>query len=78
ALKTSITYRSEIDHDMNMTETFSILHPVAGRVSLGSGTEKSTITTPQSLNLDLQTGIMKDTVAFANVRWVDWSTYKIS
>jgi long-chain fatty acid transport protein len=78
ALKASVTYRSEIDHDMSMTETFSILHPTAGRVDLGTGTEKSTITTPQSVNLDVQTGIMKDTVAFANVRWVDWSNFRIS
>ncbi|CAM4280128.1 OmpP1/FadL family transporter [Acinetobacter pragensis] len=78
ALKASVTYRSEIDHDMNMTESLNILHPVAGRVDLGTSTEKSTITTPQSVNLDFQTGIMKDTVAFANVRWVDWSNFRIS
>lgn len=37
----------------------------------------TTITTPQSVNLDFQTGIMADTVAFANVRWVDWSEFSI-
>ncbi|MEG1855709.1 MAG: outer membrane protein transport protein [Acinetobacter sp.] len=78
ALKASLTYRSEIDHDMEMTESLSILHPLAGRVDLGTSTENSTITTPQSVNLDLQTGIMANTVAFANVRWVDWSNFKIS
>jgi len=35
------------------------------------------VTTPQSVNLDLQTGIMANTVAFANVRWVDWSNFSI-
>ena len=39
------------------------------------GTTK--ITTPQSVNVDLQTGIMADTVAFANLRWVDWSNFSI-
>ena len=78
ALKASLTYRSKIDHDMNMTESLSILHPLAGRVDLGTSTEKSTITTPQSINLDFQTGVMEKTVAFANVRWVEWSKYKIS
>ncbi|MCL6247908.1 outer membrane protein transport protein [Acinetobacter sp. ANC 4945] len=78
ALKASITYRSEINHDMDMTESLNILHPVYGRIDLGTSTEKSNISTPQSINVDLQTGIMKDTVAFANIRWVDWSEFKIS
>src|SRR5690606_11059281 len=30
-----------------------------------------------SINLDFQTGIMADTVAFANVRWVEWSNFSI-
>ncbi|VCZ54408.1 hypothetical protein BANRA_01580 [Acinetobacter baumannii] len=38
---------------------------------------KTTITTPQSVNLDFQTGIMADTVAFANVRWVNWKDFSI-
>lgn len=35
------------------------------------------ITTPQSINLDFQTGIMENTVAFANVRWVNWKDFAI-
>ena len=35
------------------------------------------ITTPQSVNLDFQTGIMADTVAFANLRWVNWKDFSI-
>ena len=38
---------------------------------------KTTITTPQSVNLDLQTGIMENTVAFANIRWVNWKDFAI-
>ena len=38
---------------------------------------ESTITTPQSVNLDLQSGIMADTVAFANLRWVNWKDFSI-
>lgn len=38
---------------------------------------KTTITTPQSVNLDLQSGIMENTVAFLNVRWVEWSDFSI-
>ncbi|MEG0196834.1 MAG: outer membrane protein transport protein [Acinetobacter sp.] len=78
ALKAAVTYRSKIDHDMQMTESLNILHPLAGRVDLGTSIEESTISTPQSVNLDLQTGVMENTIAFANIRWVDWSNFKIS
>lgn len=40
-----------------------------------SGTTK--LSTPQSVNFDFQTGIMQDTVAFANVRWVHWKDFAI-
>lgn len=38
---------------------------------------KTDITTPQSVNIDFQTGIMADTLAFANVRWVNWESFAI-
>ncbi|UUS56878.1 MULTISPECIES: OmpP1/FadL family transporter [unclassified Acinetobacter] len=73
ALKASITYRSEIDHEAATTETGSSAL-LDGAFSTRADTK---ITTPQSVNLDFQTGIMADTVAFANVRWVDWSNFAI-
>lgn len=75
ALKASVTYRSEIDHDAATTETFAAPSAFAGLNALPNGS--TSITTPQSVNLDFQTGIMADTVAFANVRWVDWSNFSI-
>lgn len=51
---------------------------LAGTSQLTSELESSTeITTPQSVNLDFQTGIMADTLAFANVRWVNWASFGI-
>lgn len=51
---------------------------LAGLAQLsGSGSSDTKITTPQSVNLDFQTGIMEGTLAFANVRWVDWSQFSI-
>lgn len=38
---------------------------------------KTDVHTPQSVNLDLQSGIMADTVAFLNVRWVKWDGFAI-
>ena len=89
ALKASLTYRSEIDHKVNIKEDLSLmgfpaLNTVLGgldvspdKIAAMNSTGKTTITTPQSVNLDFQTGIMADTVAFANVRWVNWKDFSI-
>ncbi|ENX36516.1 hypothetical protein F889_00230 [Acinetobacter colistiniresistens] len=90
ALKASLTYRSEIDHDVKIKEDLSLLgFPALTSVLGGLGLDpskltaglaqdkKTKITTPQSVNLDFQTGIMADTVAFANVRWVNWKDFSI-
>lgn len=94
ALKASLTYRSEIDHDVNIKETMSSLGALAilpdsffanspysngataaAAINVANGSTR--ITTPQSVNLDLQSGIMADTVAFANIRWVNWKDFAI-
>lgn len=90
ALKASVTYRSEIEHEMNASENFG----AAGYISipgapgqsaqlnqlmtaLNASSGETKLTTPQSVNIDFQTGIMANTVAFANLRWVDWSNFKV-
>ena len=75
ALKASVTYRSEIDHSTLWNETFNAPSLFAGLNAVPS--KETTITTPQSVNLDLQSGIMADTVAFANIRWVNWKDFSI-
>jgi long-chain fatty acid transport protein len=78
ALKASVTYRSEIDHDVYIDETIPSLTTLSsGAVPLPYVENNTTITTPQSVNLDFQTGIMANTVAFANVRWVNWKDFAI-
>lgn len=96
ALKASITYRSEIDHDVTIKESIGLVDHIAnippgklptlppeagaligGAIAANAAEGKTTITTPQSVNLDFQTGIMADTVAFANVRWVNWKDFSI-
>ena len=73
ALKASLTYRSEIKHELDSSE--DITHPLAG--ILGDiGT--TNVETPQSVNLDFQTGVAENTVAFANVRWVNWDGSSIT
>ncbi|WP_180159352.1 OmpP1/FadL family transporter [Acinetobacter sp. YH12047] len=79
ALKASLTYRSEIEHQLTSTETLggNPVGVVTGMLGGTPTTGKTDVTTPQSVNLDLQSGIMADTVAFLNVRWVDWSDFAI-
>ena len=81
ALKASITYRSEIEHTIDVKEssigTNLVTLPVPGLINLNANKGSTDITTPQSVNLDFQTGIMANTVAFANVRWVEWSKFAI-
>ena len=72
ALKAAITYRSEIEHKATATETTKL--PVPSLSELRSTVQA---TTPQAVNLDLQTGIAADTLAFANVRWVHWSQFAV-
>ena len=83
ALKASVTYRSEIEHKMNASEQFNAAGMTGNAgldglmTALNSSEGETKLTTPQSVNIDFQTGIMANTVAFANVRWVDWSNFKV-
>lgn len=69
ALKASLTYRSEIDHDIDSTE----MMPALGLTTAN----KVTITTPKSVNLDFQTGLNPTTLLTAKLRWVPWSDFSI-
>ena len=78
ALKASVTYRSEIDHDVYIDENIPSLATLSSGAILRPYAENNTtITTPQSVNVDFQTGIMANTVAFANLRWVNWKDFAI-
>ncbi len=81
ALKASVTYRSEIEHEASTREygQSNVMALVTSNPANAIFDENTTtnITTPQSVNLDFQTGIMADTVAFANVRWVNWKDFSI-
>jgi len=76
ALKAALTYRSEIDHNLNLSETFPAL---SGSIPAAATGINNTIdiTTPESVNFDFQTGINPTTLATAKVRWVPWSDFAI-
>ncbi|GIT85629.1 outer membrane protein transport protein [Roseobacter sp. OBYS 0001] len=69
ALRVSLTYNSEIHHDVDTVEVLS-----GGALSRETSTNFST---PQSLNLEFQTGVAQDTLMFGGVRWVDWSDFAL-
>lgn len=77
ALKAAVTYRSEIEHQANSKEHGSIQ---VMENTIPFATEESTVkaVTPQSVNVDLQTGVAKNTLAFANLRWVHWDQFVVS
>jgi long-subunit fatty acid transport protein len=70
ALRVALTYNSKIGHDIETTE--------ASVAPGASGTSTTTVDTPESINLEFQTGIAADTLLFGSVRWVGWSDFNIT
>jgi long-chain fatty acid transport protein len=74
-LKAAVTYRSEIDHDVNYAEAM----PIAGALGLTAAqTKEAELTTPKSINIDFQTGLNATTLLTAKARWVPWSDFVIA
>ncbi|MFX0543252.1 OmpP1/FadL family transporter [Roseovarius sp. S4756] len=69
AFRTAVTYHSGIDVDMRATETFP------GGVPVVTGSTRTTL--PQSLKLQIQSGIAANTIAFGSIRWSDWSVFSL-
>lgn len=83
ALKASVTYRSEITHNAKSVETSNLpaYAGVTGRPELsllGYIAGQTQAVTPQSVNIDLQSGIAANTLAFANLRWVHWDQFTVT
>ncbi|MEJ2897837.1 hypothetical protein [Acinetobacter sp. NS-4] len=74
ALKTSLTYRSKIQHTPQFYEQTSSI-PAIPVLSLSSAQHIS-IDTPQSLNLEFQSGITPRNVIYTSLRWVNWKILK--
>ena len=86
ALKASVTYRSEIKHKATGTESFTFAQSttLAPGFTVPAGTtvpmsnERVDAITPQSVNLDFQSGVAQNTIAFANIRWVHWDQFAVT
>ncbi|OXL27992.1 OmpP1/FadL family transporter [Psychrobacter sp. DAB_AL32B] len=76
ALQAALTYRSEIEHSLKLSEKFPKIAPVIPAAATGIDGIID-ITTPESVNFDFQTGINPTMLATAKVRWVPWSDFSI-
>jgi len=65
ALRVALTYNSEITHDLPTQETIGPM-PVAAPGS-------TEVVTPQSLNLDIRTGVAENTLFIGSIRYSTWS-----
>ncbi|MEL7459351.1 MAG: outer membrane protein transport protein [Pseudomonadota bacterium] len=70
ALRAALTYTSSINHQIETAETSATAVP--------DGTSTTSVNTPQSLKLELQSGVAEDTLVFGSVNWVNWSNFDIS
>lgn len=64
ALRVALTYSSKVKHRLATSE-------------VGFADTVTQVETPQSVNLEFQSGVAKDTLIFGSVRWVDWSAFEI-
>lgn len=68
ALRVALTYSSAITHEFDTVE-------MIGAATVG--TSPTEVTTPQSINLDFQTGVAEGTLVFGSIRWVEWSGFRL-
>lgn len=72
AARVSLTYNSAIDYELPTTESaFNRATPLTP-ATINSTTHTET---PQSVNLEFQSGVAKDTLLFGSIRWVDWEQF---
>lgn len=69
ALRLAVTYQSEVVHNATATET-------SGLTTIG--VNAIAFETPQSINVDFQTGINERTLLLAGVRWTDWDDFDLT
>lgn len=71
ALRAELMYRSQVDHDASGNFTPSAIG--AGVFGPATRSAVGTGSLPQSVELNLQSGIAPGWLAFGSVKWTDWS-----
>lgn len=75
AARVALTYNSKITHDFSSEET---LNSAPAALAVPGYDDNFKTVSPESINLEFQTGIMKDTLLMGSVRWVHWTQFDIS
>lgn len=71
ALRVALTYESGYTHKFD-TKEFST------GLGIAAGTKGTTeVDMPQSVTLDVQSGIAKDTLLFGSIKWAEWSEWEV-
>ena len=66
AMRVALTFSSKVGHDVVVTEAAPVISAAARDNPLSADT-------PESLNLDFQTGIAENTLLFGSIRYVKWT-----
>lgn len=69
ALRVAATYHAAIKHKLATRET-APLAPL-------NGSSTTPISLPRAVNLDFQTGIARDTLLYGQLRWANWSEFRV-
>lgn len=81
ALRVAVTYHSATTHKFSTVETGPVFDPDGpGPIPAGpylNGSSVTEVDLPQSVNLDFQSGVAKDTLVFGQIRWADWSAFRL-
>ena len=81
ALRVALTYASAIKHTFDAVEAgdFTVPGPPPTLIPGGFNvTAPFSSEIPQSLSLDFQSGVAKDTLVFGSIRWREWSKFNVS
>lgn len=78
AARVSLTYNSEVEHEFDTIETGAPFDPDGpGPLAPLEISSTTTVSTPESWNLEFQTGVAADTLVFGSIRWVEWSAFRV-
>ena len=70
AFRAAITYHSEVDHNNSTSEDFR-------GTNIGIVFDEDWFFTPQSVNVEFQTGIAENTLLNASMRWTNWGDFDV-
>jgi len=65
-----LTYESSVTHSFRTTEAIAAVPSI-------SGVGTTNVEIPQSVTLDFQSGVAKDTLVFGSIKWSEWSKWEV-